>query len=99
MVETKNVRVRLFINGLVQGVGFRHATKTRAERFGIRGFVKNLPEGGVEALFEGGGAAVDRMIEFCKVGPFGSKVTEVEIHWEEYKNEFQDFRIMVDEKS
>ena len=94
MVETKNVRVRLFVDGIVQGVGFRHATKTRAERFGIRGFIKNLSEGGVEVLFEGEQGAVDRMIEFCKIGPFGSKVTKVEIRWEEYVDEFKDFRIM-----
>ena len=94
MADVKKVRARLFIDGIVQGVGFRHATKTRAERFGIRGFIKNLSEGGVEVLFEGEQNAVDRMIEFCKIGPFGSKVTEVEIRWEEYAGEFKDFRIM-----
>jgi len=94
MTETgKNVRVRVLIGGSVQNVGFRHATKARAERFGIKGFVKNLSEGGVEALFEGEAGAVDRMIEYCKVGPFGAKVKEVEIRWEEYKNEFKDFQI------
>lgn len=96
MVEKgKNVRVRVFIEGEVQGVGFRNAAKTRAERFGIRGFIKNLSEGNVEALFEGEAGAVDRMIEFCKVGPFGAKVKEVEICWEEYKSgEFKDFQAL-----
>ena len=96
MVELrKNVRVRLFISGVVQDVGFRHATKIRADRFGIRGFIKNLSVGGVEALFEGETGAIDRMIEFCKVGPFGAKVKEVEIRWEEYKNgEFKDFQVL-----
>lgn len=91
----KNVRARLFIDGVVQDVGFRHATKVRAERFGVRGFVKNLSEGGVEALFEGESRAVDRMIEYCKVGPFGANVKKVEIRWEEYKNgEFKDFQVL-----
>jgi len=90
----KKVRARIFINGVVQGVGFRNATKTRADRFGIKGFVKNLSEGGVEALFEGEAAAVDRMIEYCKIGSFGAQIKEVEIRWEEYKNEFKDFKIL-----
>jgi len=94
MVELrKDVRVRLFINGIVQDVGFRHATKVRADRFNVKGFVKNLSSGGVEVLFEGEAGAVDRMIEFCKVGPFGARVKEVEIRWEECKNgEFKDFQ-------
>lgn len=89
----KKVRARIFIDGNVQNVGFRYAAKTRADRFGIKGFIKNLSEGGVEALFEGEAGAVDRMIEYCKVGPFGAKIKEVEIRWEEYKNEFKDFQI------
>ena len=91
----KNVRVRLFIDGIVQDVGFRHATKVRADRFGVKGFIKNLSKGGVEVLFEGEVGAVDRMIEFCKVGPFGAKVKEVEIRWEEYQDgEFKDFQVL-----
>lgn len=90
----KEVRVRVFINGKVQNVGFRHATRARAERFNIKGFVKNLSNGGIEALFQGEARAVDRMLEFCKAGPFGAKVTEIKIQWEEYKNEFKDFKVL-----
>ena len=95
MVEPgKKVRARIFIKGKVQDVGFRHAAKTRADRFSVRGFVKNLSQGGVEAVFEGNSGDVDRMIEYCKVGPFGAQVKEVEIRWEEYQNEFRDFQIV-----
>ena len=90
----KEVRVRVFISGKVQNVGFRNATRARAERFDIKGFVKNLSNGGVEALFQGEAKAIDRMIEFCKMGPFGAKVIEVKIQWEEYKDEFKDFKIL-----
>jgi len=89
----KNVRVRVLVGGLVQGVGFRHATKTRADRFAVRGFIKNLTGGKVEALFEGESGAVERMIEYCKVGPFGAHVKEVELRWEEYKGDIKDFRV------
>lgn len=90
----KEVRVRVFIAGKVQNVGFRNATRARAERFSVSGFVKNLPNGGIEALFQGEAKAVDRMLEFCKMGPLGAKVTEVKIQWEEYKDEYKDFKVV-----
>jgi len=87
------VRAHLFISGLVQGVFFRANTADRARRLGVKGWVRNLPDGRVEAVFEGEKEAVEKLIEWCRIGPPGAIVEKVEVKWEEYKGEFKDFRI------
>lgn len=86
-------RAHVFIEGRVQGVGFRHFTKTTARQHGARGWVKNLPDGRVEAVFEGDKETLDRMIELVRQGPSSSRVADVEVSWEHPKNEFDDFRV------
>ncbi|MEM1515330.1 MAG: acylphosphatase [Candidatus Bathyarchaeia archaeon] len=88
------VRAHVFVSGRVQGVFFRHETKLRAIRNKVTGWVRNLPDGRVEAVFEGEKEAVEAMIEFCRRGPLGAKVEEVEVIWEKPANEFKDFRII-----
>jgi acylphosphatase len=86
-------RAHVYVSGLVQGVFFRHETRKHALRFGVSGWVRNRPDGRVEAMFEGERESVERMIDFCRRGPAGAEVQDVEVHWEPWKGEFQDFRI------
>ena len=69
--------VRVQISGTVQGVGFRYMTKQAADRIGARGYVRNLPDTRVEAVFEGRRDVVERALEFVREGPPGSLVTSV----------------------
>ena len=83
----------MHVSGRVQGVFFRYETKSLADELGVKGWVRNLPDGRVEAVFEGEETLVRRMIDFCRKGPPGARVTGVEIEWEEYKGEFKGFAI------
>ena len=60
-------------------MGFRYAVRERARSRGVAGYVRNLAGGEVEAVFEGDGAAVEALVEFCRRGPRGSEVTQVEV--------------------
>lgn len=86
-----NTRVRVFVSGKVQGVFYRSSTKDMAEKFGLSGWVRNLADGRVEALFEGKKEFVEKMIEWCKCGPEFAKVTNVEVIAEDYRGEFSGF--------
>ncbi len=86
-------RVHVFISGRVQGVFFRAYTKEEADRLGLKGYVRNLPDGRVEAVFEGEEEAIEAMIRWCHVGSPHAKVTGVEIHEEPYTGEFKEFEI------
>jgi len=70
---------RLRITGRVQGVGYRAWALQRASRLGLRGWVRNRSDGSVEALMIGEDDAVARMIEACREGPFGARVSDVSI--------------------
>ncbi len=87
------VRAHVYVSGLVQGVFFRHETRKGASLLGVSGWVRNLPDGRVEAVFEGDKEKVDGMLEFCRRGPPGAEVEDAEIEWESWKGEFQDFHI------
>ena len=87
------VRAHVFVSGLVQGVFFRFETMRRARRRNVKGWVRNLRDGRVEALFEGEKADVDEMVSFCNVGSSGAFVRDVKVYWEEPTEESKDFRI------
>lgn len=87
------IRVHVFISGKVQGVFFRFRTVERSHHLGVTGWVKNLPSGRLEAVFEGDKVAVEEMINFCKIGPPKSLVKAVEIRQEVYTGEYKDFAI------
>ncbi len=87
-------RVRVIVSGRVQGVFFRSATQDEAEIRNVSGWVKNLQDGRVEALFEGDKQAVEQLVEFCKKGPPNAVVRDIEVSWEEYQAEFTGFRIL-----
>ncbi len=86
-------RVRVLISGRVQGVFFRAFTRDAAIRQGVTGWVRNLVDGRVEAVFEGGVTQVDRMAAWCQEGSPGSRVDYVEAHQEPYQGEFSSFEI------
>jgi acylphosphatase len=71
------LRARVVVSGRVQGVWFRESTRRRAEELGVAGWVRNLPDGRVEALFEGAEDRVLSAIEFVKVGPPQARVQDV----------------------
>lgn len=81
------------ISGMVQGVYFRYYTRELAQRLGLRGWVRNTPDGRVEAVFEGEKGAVERMLEFCHRGPSGARVADVEVKWEQPRGEFSGFEV------
>jgi len=87
-------RAHVWVSGFVQGVFFRHETRAEATRLDVNGWVKNLRDGRVEAVFEGEKEAVEKIIQFCKMGPPGAEVSGVEVKWEEWKGEYKDFRIV-----
>ena len=70
--------VRALVHGRVQGVGFRYATRAEAQRLGVRGTVRNLPDGAVEAVFEGTPDAVDAALAFVRQGPPAASVSGVD---------------------
>jgi acylphosphatase len=86
-------RVHIQVSGVVQGVYFRQNTLAKAREFGLRGLVRNLPDGKVEVICEGNQEAIDNMIAWCKKGPRDARVEGLDIQWEEFENEFKDFRI------
>jgi acylphosphatase len=85
------VRAHVLISGIVQGVFFRHHTKKHAEKYGVYGWVRNLYDGRVEAIFEGEKENVEKLIEYCKRGPPGAEITSIQIGYENWRGEFQEF--------
>ena len=80
--------MRLYISGTVQGIFFRNFVKENAERYNVKGFVRNLEDGRVEIFLEGNIDDVAKMIEVCKTGPKHSQIKNVE----EKEERFQDFK-------
>jgi len=79
---------------MVQGVLFRREITQLSRRLGVVGWVRNLPDGRVEAVAEGEKKKLDELIEFCRVGPSRARVRNVEVDWTEFKGEFQGFKII-----
>ncbi|MEK7534472.1 MAG: acylphosphatase [Patescibacteria group bacterium] len=93
---------RIFISGFVQAVGFRQFIKINADRLKLEGWVRNLPDGQVEAVFQGSKEKIKEMIVLCKKGPFLAEVESVDVVWEETKaksdlakEKFEGFEIRV----
>ena len=87
-------RAHVVVSGDVQGVFFRQETKRQAEAHGVSGWVRNRDDGSVEAVFEGEKQDVKALVEFCKHGPSGAMVTNVDVKWENFTGEFNDFKIL-----
>jgi acylphosphatase len=73
------IRRRAIVHGRVQGVGFRYSVARAAELRGVTGWVSNRPDGSVEAVFEGEPEAVDSLVRFCRQGPRGAVVDQVDV--------------------
>ncbi len=86
-------RVHIIISGYVQGVCFRYFTKIKARNLGLKGFVRNIPNGDVEVVAEGNDKEIDELVEFCRKGPVLSCVANLKIEYEEFKGEFNDFTV------
>ena len=89
----RKVSAHVYVYGIVQGVFFRYNTKRLADQLGVSGWVRNLPDGRVEAYFEGEEDAVRRMVEWCHVGPPLARVERVEVEWGEYTGRYMGFTI------
>jgi acylphosphatase len=89
---SERTRAHVYVRGTVQGVYFRATTRDQAREHGVDGWVKNLDDGRVEAVFEGPDAAVDAMVEFCHEGSASATVTGVEVTEEPPKGE-DGFRV------
>lgn len=88
-----SVRARILITGLVQGVFFRREITDLARNLGVTGWVRNIPDGSVEVICEGDKDKLDRVIQFCRVGPSGARVRNVDVDWFDFRGEFRGFRI------
>lgn len=86
-------RVHLVVSGRVQGVWYRAGTEQEATRLGLSGWVRNLPDGRVEALAEGPEAALQAFEGWCRRGPEHARVEHVEATWSESTGEFQGFSV------
>lgn len=84
---SERTRAHVFISGRVQGVFFRAGTREEAERQSVDGWVKNLSDGRVEAVFEGDPASVEALVEWCHEGSSRAKVDDVEVTYEEPRGE------------
>lgn len=77
----------------MQGVFFRDSTRQTAERLGLRGWVRNLPDGRVEAVFQGERAACEKALDYVRKGPPSARVEEVDTRWEDDEEDLMDFTI------
>jgi acylphosphatase len=89
-----DARAHVFVSGQVQGVFFRQSTREKARISGVTGWVRNLPDGRVEAVFEGEQNAVNSLIDYCRKGPVGAMITDVDIKFEKFTGEFKNFKIV-----
>jgi len=80
-------RAHVDVRGQVQGVFFRTQTRDRARSLGITGWVRNVPDGSVEAVFEGERRSVETLLDWCRRGPRGARVDDIDVRWEEPRGE------------
>jgi acylphosphatase len=84
-------RVHLLVSGVVQGVSFRAYAADEARRLGLAGWVRNLPDGRVEAEAEGARAAVEALVAWCRRGPPAAQVDDVEESWGPFRGDLGPF--------
>ena len=90
---TKQTRAHAFISGKVQGVGYRYSTMNAAKKFGVNGWVRNLADSRVEAVFEGTQEIVEEMIRWCHQGSDAAVVKDVQVEYSEAEG-LQGFEII-----
>jgi acylphosphatase len=87
------IRVRIRIEGVVQGVFYRYSAQQKANALGVNGWVRNSADGSVECLAEGMREAVEALIQWCHQGPAGARVKKVTTQSEEYSGDLKGFLI------
>jgi acylphosphatase len=90
----KKVKAHVIVSGRVQGVFFRMETKRAADRLGVKGWVRNLKDGTVEAVFEGDQDQVQAALDWCRQGPPHAAVDDVKVTPHEHTGEFEGFQIV-----
>lgn len=90
---SKQTHAHAFISGKVQGVGYRYSTMNEAKKLGLNGWVRNLPDSRVEAVFEGESEVVEEMIRWCRQGPTAAVVNDVQVEYSEAEG-LQEFEIV-----
>ena len=93
VMSEKKKRVTIRVYGIVQGVFFRANTRDFAQKLGLRGTVRNVLDGSVEIVAEGDEESLNKLITYAKTGPPSAKVYNIEIDWEESRNDLPHFRI------
>lgn len=86
-------QLHVFVSGYVQGVGFRQFVKSEARKHSIHGWVRNLPDGRVEAMLQGEKKILEELLMTIKKGPFLAEVKDISVTWEEAEIQFSDFQI------
>lgn len=86
-------RVHIIVQGLVQGVGFRWFVAREAGALGLRGFVRNRPEGTVELEAEGDRSLIEALIAHVRIGPRSAHVRDLQIAWQEPRQDTKPFEI------
>jgi acylphosphatase len=86
-------RAHVYVSGQVQGVFFRDSAREKAEQLGLNGWVKNLPDGRVEALFEGPSESVREMVRWCEEGPSHAEVEDVDAEFEASQGDLTGFEV------
>jgi acylphosphatase len=89
----ERARVHLVVSGRVQGVAFRAYTVDEAHRLRVAGWVRNLPDGRVEAEAEGERASLEALVAWCRIGPPSARVDGVEARWGSYRGDLGPFSI------
>ena len=89
----EKARAHIYIDGRVQGVFYRGFTQDLALSLGLTGWVRNLRDGRVEAVFEGDKKFVEEAIRQCHIGPPASRVTGIDVQWDPYAGEEKDFSV------
>ncbi len=93
------VRAHVFVSGVVQGVSFRYWLRRESHHRLVTGWTRNLPDGRLEAVFEGEKNDVENIVALCHTGPLGAVVRDVKVLWEQPKGEFEEFRIQYSQKN
>lgn len=93
-------QAHVFISGTVQGVGYRYFVKSNARKLGLVGWVRNVEDGGVEAVFQSSASSdqeakevIEKMVALCRQGPFLSEVEHIGFEWEDMDETFSDFSV------
>ncbi len=84
-------QAHVYISGFVQGVGFRAYVRSKARKLGVTGWVRNLSDDRVEAVLQGEREKIERVLFYCKRGPFFANVTNIVVDWEEASEQFPEF--------